>query len=157
MFLHISTAILLKTCSVSANDSVRTDERRPSLLPYRAHHSSVSTLINMHTHTHMHMNTHTHAHVSTYTNMYTHPLPPHTQSLSLCVCLYRRYGQEQLKKIFLKFSQEIAFGMLYLSRKSFVHRDLAARNVLITKDLTCKVNHVWVGVVLRGVDICMPT
>ena len=39
----------------------------------------------------------------------------------------------------LKFSREIALGMDYLSKKSFVHRDLAARNVLLDDSLTCKV------------------
>eukprot|EP00731_Ephydatia_muelleri_P029389 Em0020g1033a len=60
-------------------------------------------------------------------------------SFLIMATILQKYDQEQLKKIFLKFSQEIAFGMLYLSRKSFVHRDLAARNVLLTNDLTCKI------------------
>ena len=49
--------------------------------------------------------------------------------------------------MFLKFSQEIAFGMVYLSRKSFVHRDLAARNILLTNLLTCKVINEEAGLV----------
>lgn len=46
---------------------------------------------------------------------------------------------------FLKFCQEIASGMDYLSRKSFVHRDLAARNVFLTENCTCKVSRTSIG------------
>ena len=40
----------------------------------------------------------------------------------------------------LNYSQQIAVGLQYLSRKNFVHRDLAARNVLISNSNTCKVS-----------------
>ncbi|XP_062503614.1 class II receptor tyrosine kinase-like isoform X2 [Corticium candelabrum] len=43
------------------------------------------------------------------------------------------------EKTLLKMCRDIANGMEYLSRKSFVHRDVAARNILLSKDLTCKI------------------
>ncbi|XP_019855622.1 PREDICTED: serine/threonine-protein kinase STE20-like isoform X2 [Amphimedon queenslandica] len=39
----------------------------------------------------------------------------------------------------LKFCQQIANGMNYLSMKSFVHRDLAARNVFLNDRFICKI------------------
>ena len=44
-----------------------------------------------------------------------------------------------LPKLLLEFSQQIAMGMNYLSGKGFIHRDLAARNILVTDDNICKV------------------
>ena len=41
----------------------------------------------------------------------------------------------------LRFCEEIADGMRYLSRKGFIHRDLAARNILLTSDIKCKVRN----------------
>lgn len=46
---------------------------------------------------------------------------------------------KDVPKLFLKFGKDIAAGMGYLARKNFVHRDLAARNILLSNDLTCKV------------------
>ena len=39
----------------------------------------------------------------------------------------------------LNYSQQIAVGLQYLSRRNFVHHDLAARNVLVSNNNTCKV------------------
>ncbi|XP_065899793.1 uncharacterized protein [Dysidea avara] len=45
----------------------------------------------------------------------------------------------KLPLLLLKFCQETAAGMAYLSGKQFVHRDLAARNVLISEKYICKI------------------
>ena len=43
------------------------------------------------------------------------------------------------QQMLLRFCQQVASGMEYLSKKDFVHRDLASRNILLSGDLTCKV------------------
>ena len=52
----------------------------------------------------------------------------------------RDEDQVRLPKQFLRFCREIAAGMAYLAKKSFVHRDLAARNILLDANMSCKVN-----------------
>ena len=52
---------------------------------------------------------------------------------------FRQQDHNKLKRHFIQFSQQIASGMSYLSKKSFVHRDLAARNIFLNEALHCKV------------------
>ena len=47
----------------------------------------------------------------------------------------------KLPLLLLKFCQEVAAGMFYLTSKRFVHRDLAARNVLVSEKCVCKVKN----------------
>ena len=54
--------------------------------------------------------------------------------------LHYEIQDEVLSNTLLRFCQEIADGMRYLSQKGFIHRDLAARNVLLTADMKCKVS-----------------
>ena len=46
----------------------------------------------------------------------------------------------------LGYCRQIASGMEYLSKKSFVHRDLAARNILVDDGMTCKVRATYLTV-----------
>lgn len=39
----------------------------------------------------------------------------------------------------LNFCKQVAAGMEYLAKKTFIHRDLAARNILVSDQLICKV------------------
>ena len=58
----------------------------------------------------------------------------------MCKCFpCRSEDQARLPSQFLKFGREIAAGMAYLAKKSFVHRDLAARNILLDQHMSCKV------------------
>jgi len=46
---------------------------------------------------------------------------------------------KKLPILLLKFCQDIAAGMAYLSGKQFIHRDLAAKNILVSDSVTSKV------------------
>ena len=63
-----------------------------------------------------------------------------TVSLLLSLRGTKNREGEALPSQLLRFCQEIADGMQYLSKKGFIHRDLAARNVLLTADTKCKVS-----------------
>ena len=63
-----------------------------------------------------------------------------TAHLAFCVSVRSvRPDTRKLPEQLLRFCQEIAGAMDYLSKKSFIHRDLAARNILLTADMKCKV------------------
>ena len=47
--------------------------------------------------------------------------------------------QPQMKQRLLRFCTEVALGLEYLAKKSFIHRDIAARNILLADNCTCKV------------------
>ena len=55
------------------------------------------------------------------------------------ICRGEGSAPAKLPMMLLKFCQEVAAGMDYLSAKQFVHRDLAARNILVSESHTCKV------------------
>ena len=61
----------------------------------------------------------------------------HVPTLLIAFC--RSEDQVRLPNQFLKYGREIAAGMAYLAKKSFVHRDLAARNILLDDHMSCKV------------------
>ena len=60
--------------------------------------------------------------------------------LAFCVSVRSvRPDTRKLPEQLLRFCQEIADAMDYLSKKGFIHRDIAARNILLTADMKCKV------------------
>ena len=66
----------------------------------------------------------------------------------------------------LRFCQEIADAMDYLSKKGFIHRDLAARNILLNEEYIAKVStvykssliicHILCSIMYKYTRSCMP-
>ena len=63
----------------------------------------------------------------------------HILQISHLFVFCRSEDQVRFPSQFLKYGREIAAGMAYLAKKSFVHRDLAARNILLDERMSCKV------------------
>ena len=61
---------------------------------------------------------------------------------SLCP-IRSRTAHTKLSLTLLRFCQEIADAMEYLSKKGFIHRDLAARNILLSEQYIAKVRTMY--------------
>ena len=62
----------------------------------------------------------------------------HVTNLNPLLC-HSEHEEQELSLLLLKFCQQIAEGMRYLSSMGFVHKELSARNIQLDESLNCKV------------------
>lgn len=56
-----------------------------------------------------------------------------------CTISYSEFSAKDLSMRLLRYCQDVADGMTYLSDVGVVHHALAARNILLDDHLSCKV------------------